>query len=152
MMLPLSNQFRLVAIAVVSLVSSGCSGTSSATEEAQAFFVGKWSFDMSDTLTLPEPKSAQDATANQVIKAMLANCTMELQRDGVAVQTVPMFEADGSDTRQNVGTWELSGSGPDLKLKLNLEGEGAWIPIRRDSEDQFTQLFPKSTRVYKRKK
>ncbi len=115
-------------------------------------FVGAWSFDLSDPNT-PEPKTESEKLVFAYSQRMLANGTMELRRDGSFVQTIPMFNADGSDSHQLAGTWELNGSGADLKLKLNFGGIGGkWIPIRRDSEDQFTQIFPTYTFAYKRKK
>lgn len=137
----------LLAILIV-LAGTMLSGTP---EQERQLLVGTWSVDLSDP-NAPEPNTDAEKLQMAIANRMLANCTLELQRDGTAIQKIPMFKPDGSDAQVQTGTWEVAGSGASLKLKQNYAESGAWLPIRFENEDQFTLIFQSSTRVHRRNK
>ena len=136
-------------------------------EEERLQLVGTWRFDGSNESLMAE-LSEKFEKQNEVlaldkeqkglildamkakIRESLFNCTLELQREGVAIMTVPRLKRDGSDALVETGTWEVAGSKSELELRLSYGQKGIWGPIRFDSDDQFTQIFPSHTLAHYR--
>lgn len=108
-------------LTILFMISLGVFAGCGTPEEDRLQFVGTWSFDLSHNFTPPASVTKLEEAGIALAKLMLTGSTLELQQDGKATLNVGglMKTEKGLEEHIRTGTWEVSGSGAGLKLKLS---------------------------------